>query len=214
MNFDEIDKELIESVVNVYDTISKVYNAEFFEYDVNSPFIDEFLKGISNQGKILDAGCASGRDVLYMGNKGYDVIGIDLSDNFLDLAKKQVPNGKFFKMNACQLEFSNQEFDGILDAYVFMHFSKSLKEIALAEYGRVLKRGGKLLLLSSVTNGENYLDEPLLPGTKIYHCYYSDEEMKDLFVNSSFELDSIIYGNMSSAGELSAGIQAVYATKK
>lgn len=69
---------------------------EFFSQTINvdmqnvyQPFLEYLPKPhLSNQQKILDFGCGSGRDSVFFANKGFEVVAIDGSKSLIDLAKQ------------------------------------------------------------------------------------------------------------------------------
>lgn len=57
--------------------------------NVYQPFLEYLPKPhLSNQQKILDVGCGSGRDSVFFANQGFEVVAIDGSQNVIDLAKQ------------------------------------------------------------------------------------------------------------------------------
>ncbi|PLZ86754.1 SAM-dependent methyltransferase [Fischerella muscicola CCMEE 5323] len=64
----------------------------------SAPGLLEILhqKGI-NKGLVVDLGCGSGIWAKALTQAGYDVLGIDISDAFIDLARKKAPKANFQK---------------------------------------------------------------------------------------------------------------------
>lgn len=69
---------------------------EFFSQTINvdmqnvyQPFLEYLPKPhLSNQQKILDVGCGSGRDSVFFANKGFEVVAIDGSKSLIELAQQ------------------------------------------------------------------------------------------------------------------------------
>jgi 2-polyprenyl-3-methyl-5-hydroxy-6-metoxy-1,4-benzoquinol methylase len=69
---------------------------EFFSQTINvdmqnvyHPFLEYLPKThLSNQQKILDVGCGSGRDSVFFANKGFEVVAIDGSKSLIELAQQ------------------------------------------------------------------------------------------------------------------------------
>lgn len=103
--------------------------------------------GFESCGCVLDAGCGAGQWGLALVRTGNSVVGVDLSDARLGIAKsihKSVGNsGMFLKSNVESLPFKDAVFDGIFCYGVFM-FTNMPR--ALLEYRRVLRPGGKIYL--------------------------------------------------------------------
>jgi SAM-dependent methyltransferase len=62
------------------------------------------------KGRVLDIGVGAGRVALYLQSRGSDVVGIDISDNMLEICRERgVKNLR--KMSACDLKFKKDSFD-------------------------------------------------------------------------------------------------------
>lgn len=93
----------------------------------------------------LDVGCGIGveADVL---SKYSKVIGIDISDEVLDIARKRYPNIEFRKEDVCSMSFEDSKFDFIISMSVIEHVLDT--EAMFREFNRVLKMGGIIVLTS------------------------------------------------------------------
>lgn len=84
-----------------------------------SSLYDHFLPFISKGGKILDAGCGSGRDSKYFLNQGYVVAAFDGSENMAKLASQltglSVQHKNFLDIN------DEEEFNGIWSSASLLH---------------------------------------------------------------------------------------------
>ena len=77
----------------MYDLIAPIYdkiNGEL-DYDAWADFIEENIRRYNPDMKtelVLDLGCGTGRMTLELGRRGYDMTGVDLSPEMLDLARE------------------------------------------------------------------------------------------------------------------------------
>lgn len=76
------------------------------------------LSGVGKGARVLDVGCGPGRHALELASRGYDVVGVDISATFVDLARSSaaergLTNVSFLVADARALEFS-AEFDLVL----------------------------------------------------------------------------------------------------
>lgn len=105
--------------------------------------------GVSEEGKILEVGCAQGiRTRLIAENfPRAEVVGLDRSEELLEQARAQSQNHEtiaYVHADLYDLPFANETFDFIYARLVFMHLKSPLE--ALDELKRVLKPGGKILI--------------------------------------------------------------------
>src|SRR5688572_19459763 len=65
---------------------------------------------------ILDVGCEQGQHAIYLNDLGYDIIGVDLSENNIKHAKKFEKQGLRFDVhNMCKPY--NREFDAVFNLF-------------------------------------------------------------------------------------------------
>lgn len=109
--------------------------------DGPSKSVQEFIRYLKEGDKILDLGCGSGRDSIFLAKQGYDVWGIDISKEAIKKAKEnfQAKNLHFLVANAENLPFEDEFFDAIYSRWVlqFVPLKKAASEIF-----RVLKNNG------------------------------------------------------------------------
>lgn len=65
----------------------KTYHEKTFEIDP-SDFLEPLAERLSAGNIVLDVGCGSGRDLLWMKKKGFDVIGFDRSPGLVKFARE------------------------------------------------------------------------------------------------------------------------------
>lgn len=103
--------------------------------------------------KLLDIGCGRGRWLMFFHDKHHaDVTGIDLSSIAVQACKKKGFNA--FEGSIVEMPFENNNFDFINSTTVLLHLPYNVKGQAIAEISRVLKPGGKAILI------ENTWDDP------------------------------------------------------
>lgn len=106
----------------------------------------EYLKNKGQAKRVLDVGCGTA-DILFYIPKDIEYVGVELSAYALNFAKRQWRgrrNTFFINADACSLPFKDNEFDLVISIYVLEHLRFPKK--ALAEWLRVLKTGGRLII--------------------------------------------------------------------
>lgn len=115
---------------------------------------------------MLDVGCGTGTLALIVkqrvGETG-DVSGIDPSSQMIARASHKAKRAKLsvnFQVEGIeQLTFPDQSFDIVLSTLMMHHLPDTLKQQGLAEIVRVLKPGGRLLILDMKDHAGSIRDQ-------------------------------------------------------
>ncbi len=109
--------------------------------------------------KVLDVGCGNGRHVVFFAEQAFNVSGIDISKEAIDVANAWL-NKKGLTADlragvAENLPFKNEEFDVVISDGVLDHIPMKNAKEAVNEMKRVLKQEGYLFLkLRATTDSE------------------------------------------------------------
>ena len=107
---------------------------------------------------ILDIGCGLATDLSRFAKGGANTTGIDISGQAIQLAEQNFAQrglvGKFNQMNGELLDFADNQFDFIY-CHTVLHFTPNPQKM-VAEIQRVLKPGGKALLMTINRNSWLY----------------------------------------------------------
>ncbi len=106
--------------------------------DEATPYI---LRHLPKSGKIVDAGCGLGRFVKYLSDKGYDIEGIEYSEETVRNIKGIAPELNIIQGDVLDMPYRTESIDGIVSLGVIEHFISGCDE-PLKEMYRVLKYGG------------------------------------------------------------------------
>jgi len=131
----------LDKTVEYYNTKAQ----EFYESTVNVDMSEHyrvFLSLLPQGGRILDAGCGSGRDSLYFINLGFQVTAIDASPVLAELSSKLI--GQPVAVLRFQDMDFEKEFDGIWACASLLHVPRSEMHDVLSRLTRALKPNGVL----------------------------------------------------------------------
>ena len=127
--------------MNYYDLNAQ----EFFDNTINADMDQHYAKFLSKipiNGKILDAGCGSGRDALNFKKLGFTVVAIDGSKEMCKLASNHIGE-EVLHMQFQDINFNNY-FDGIWASASLLHVPSDEIEIVLSHLKKSLKENGIL----------------------------------------------------------------------
>ncbi len=138
--------------------------------------------------KAIDIGCGEGFYSIYLASKGFDVLGIDLSERAIQYAKENADRYemtiRFVAMDLNNLEQLNENIDFILEWSVMHHIMPPERQKYVEDVAQLLNERGKYLSAcfsehspEVAGGGEKYKISPV--GTKLY--YSSQSELRELF---------------------------------
>ncbi|NHJ84541.1 MAG: class I SAM-dependent methyltransferase, partial [Asgard group archaeon] len=143
-----------------YNKVASKYLAMRNEQLEEMSFLPEFSSLIPTDGRVLDAGCGGGLPFTKYLSDSFEVIGVDISETQIELAKKNVPKGQFYLKDMTQLDFPNDYFDGILAYYSIIHIPREEHEDLFKNLFRMLKPNGVALFsLHSSDDPESYEED-------------------------------------------------------
>jgi SAM-dependent methyltransferase len=102
-------------MTKLYSTLAGIYHEMYqhvFDYDKEYSFYDSILKSI-NCRSILEVGCGSGMLARRFLKNGYKYLGVDLSNEMLNIARDEINVDAFIQSDMRNLSF-DQKFDSIL----------------------------------------------------------------------------------------------------
>lgn len=186
----ETASELTRTAYNIAaDKYHLQFKDELLEKEYDRNLLDEFTSNLNQDSIILDAGCGpSGHTGRYLFDKGYKITGIDISDKCIEIAKNYNPGIEFIRMDISNLHFGEDSFDGIISFYSIIHTPKKYIEMIFNEFYRVLKPDGKLLVSVKAGDEERCIDNFLETDAAIYFSLFNEDEIKNYFEQSGFNL--------------------------
>lgn len=170
--------------------------------DIQSPVRELLLSYLPIKGRILEAGCGLGKWVIYLKQRGYDIIGID--NNKLAVAKLKTFD-ESLSVELCDvldIHYPNNYFDACISMGVIEHF-ESGPTLALKEAWRVLKPNGLIFVSVPTVNYirrfvRRFVWSLLRTGINtlrkkgIYYHFseyrYSKSELEEFLRQSNFEI--------------------------
>lgn len=107
---------------------------------------DQFLSFLPPHATILDVGCGAGVKSRYLTKKGFKVIGVDFSENMIEIAKRESPNIQFDVVDVYEIDKYPHTFDGIFAQAVLLHIPKNKIREVLAKLKEKINPEGLLYI--------------------------------------------------------------------
>lgn len=196
-------RDKIDETIDTYNNIVEEYIDYFNSKDLHGKVqfqkeIDVLVENLENGSKILDVGAAIGDYPKYLTescNKNFEVIGVDSSENMINVAMKKAPQANFQVMDMRSLDFSDNSFNAIICLATLIHVDDDTAIKILEKFDSMLKDNGLIIInvMEHISgNKEIYEKEPFNPKYNTYFNRYTKTFFTDWFKGKDYEIIDII----------------------
>lgn len=130
---------------------SNIYDALFFL------FLHSIRKRVAleislyNPHNIIDMCCGTGNQIKYLKNlPNVNIVGIDISDNMLAVARKKNRGNRCQKQDASNTNFANESFDVAILNFIFHETKPEIAQKISCEAKRIVKNSGRIIITDYV----------------------------------------------------------------
>jgi SAM-dependent methyltransferase len=191
------DSELrdhLRHVTRYWDDTADKYLGLFRDELLGKPYdravLDRFAAALGRRARVCDAGCGPcGHVAAYLARHELLVFGIDISPRCVALARHEQPSVPFDVMDMGALSLEDGSLDGIVGYYALHNQPKSTLPSVVREFRRVLRAGGRLLIVAKEGSGEGWIDDPLGSGTKVFWAAFTGDELVALAASNGFSVE-------------------------
>jgi SAM-dependent methyltransferase len=152
----------LAETIETYDRVADEYRERHEDREPIADQVDRFCGAVDGS-VILDVGCGPGWESASFAERGYDVLGVDVTPRLLEIAVEEAPEADFVRMDMRDLGVADGAVDGIWACASFLHVPRSDAPDTLAEFRRVLRDGAVLWLSvkggSGARPGDTYEDD-------------------------------------------------------
>lgn len=180
----EINKQIIEGGWDGFYKNEKIEEIPWIDKELDFDLEEELNNMQLNKGVFLDLGTGTGTQAIQLAQRGFDVIGSDISETIINKNKinyeNKYTNIKFIVDNILYSNLEDNYFDFIFDRGCFHIFTKEDRSKYYKEVKRILKEKG-ILFLKCLSSEESVINV----ANK-----FSPKEIHDIF-GSDFEIQKI-----------------------
>lgn len=192
MPADSESRDWYRDVIASYDTVAEEYATHYFDELSRKPFDCQLLTKFSQltpEGRICDLGCGPGHLARFLSELGLDVLGVDVSQAMIQVARRLNPGLVFEQGDMLRLQFPDASFAGIAAFYSLIHIERLRLRQVLEELFRVLAPGGRLLSSFHVGEGEVHPEEFLGQNVSFHASFFGIEEMTENLTEAGFLIE-------------------------
>jgi cyclopropane fatty-acyl-phospholipid synthase-like methyltransferase len=156
-----------------YHTCCRQYHEKTFHVDPES-FLMPLVKKLKPGARILDIGCGSGRDLLWMKQRGFRVIGFERSPGLADLAREN-SGCDIIKGDFDSYDFSQFQVDALILIGALVHVPHEKLSDMLCKVLKAVRPDGHLLVTLKQGKGKKES-----PDGRIFYLW-QDAELRRIF---------------------------------
>jgi len=177
-----LDEEYYHYTKKCFKRWAPIYNfTDLFISKVRSKVVD-FIN-VKNSSKILDIATGTGKQAFAFAKKGYNVIGIDLSEDMLKIADKKNKYGnlRFEVADAAELPFKAEYFDVTCISFALHDMPLLIRKKVITEMVRVTKARGTIVVVDYALPKNKISRWLVYHFVRLYESkYYSDFVKSDI----------------------------------
>lgn len=127
-----------------YDLTAHMYDQRYEE--IQRKKYQVLAKNLQHANRALDVGCGTGMFLSLLSQKTKFIVGIDMSAEMLQIAKKRMTGAALVQADADHLPFVGESFDVIVSVTLLQNMPNPA--LTVREFARVLRPGGIAMMTS------------------------------------------------------------------
>lgn len=170
--------EYKEETRKVYDQDSEYFDQKFGEYvsDFINDELEDMCSMLPKEAKILDLGSGTGNQALFLKNKGFDVLCLDISEKMIQ--KCEDKGLKTLQADFEKTSFPKSSFDVVWAYTSLLHTPKENMPNLINKISSFIKKDGLFILSLKEGTGESFVD--FKNGGRRWFSLYKNEEIINL----------------------------------
>jgi len=176
-----------------FDTWNKVallYQEKFMNLPLYNQSYDIICDTLTNKNaSILEIGCGPGNITKYLLSKRPDfkIMGIDVAENMIELAKKNNPTANFKIMDCRKVNELNQKYDGIVCGFCLPYLSPSDCSKLISDCQKLMNNKGLIYLSFVGGDADKSGFQNGSSGNRAYFYYHNATELAAELKRNTFE---------------------------
>lgn len=174
---------------NTWNNIASVYQDKFMDLDLYNETYDYICNAVTIQkAKLLEIGCGPGNITKYLLTQrpDFDIFGIDIAPNMIELARRNNPTANFDVLDCREISSLDKKFDAIIGGFCLPYLSQK-EGYELIENSYDLLNDNGIFYLSFVEGDPVQSDYKVGSGGRVYFYFHNLEDLKSKLIQANFE---------------------------
>ncbi|GEM_PF-206240 len=205
LNRGQMDKN--KETFDTWNKIASVYQNKFMDMDLYNDTYDYICASLDKpKAKLLEIGCGPGNITKYLLSQrpDFDIFGIDIAPNMIELARRNNPTAHFAVMDSRSIHTLDTKYDSIIGGFCLPYLSHAESNKLIADAYHLLHDNG-LLYLSFVEGSPEQSDFKTGAAGRVYFNYHDLNDLKTQLIKTNFDdikIFSVTYKTSETAFEL------------
>jgi SAM-dependent methyltransferase len=140
---------------------------------------DDFARLLPPSALVADLGCGSGEDAAWFSDRGFSVLGVDLSTSMARLTCARLGSSRVAVGDLRALPVRDSSVDAVWSAAALLHVPHAGTGLVLAGVRRILRPGGAVGLVTALGEGTREEPVPYAPGESRWFVYRDPAALAD-----------------------------------
>ena len=174
---------------DTWNKVASLYQEKFMDLDLYNDTYDFICDSIKkDKANILEIGCGPGNITKYLLSErpDFDIFGIDIAANMIELAKRNNPKARFAIMDCRDIGDLTTKYDGIISGFCLPYLSEKDSSKLIANSKSLLNENGLIYL--SFVEGDPVKSGFIKgsSGDRSYFYYHNLDILKTQLIDNSF----------------------------
>jgi 2-polyprenyl-3-methyl-5-hydroxy-6-metoxy-1,4-benzoquinol methylase len=173
---------------DTWNKVASVYQEKFMNLDLYNETYDFICNSIDKrEAKLLEIGCGPGNITKYILSKrpDFNIFGIDIAPNMIELARVNNPSASFEVMDARQISNLGSKYDAVISGFCLPYLSQAESTEFIFNAYRLLNENG-LIYISFVEGNPNKSDFQVGSGGRVFFNFHNLDNLIEQLITTDF----------------------------
>jgi 2-polyprenyl-3-methyl-5-hydroxy-6-metoxy-1,4-benzoquinol methylase len=179
-----------QETFETWNKVASLYEEKFMDLDLYNVSYDFIINSVEKvNAKILEIGCGPGNITKYLLSKrpDFDIFGIDIALNMIELARKNNPLASFEIMDSRNINEIKSKFDAIVCGFCIPYLSQTDIYKLIIDANQLLNNRGLIYLSFVEGNPINSGFQTASTGDRSYFYFHDLAEIKTKLIEARFD---------------------------
>lgn len=174
---------------DTWNNLASLYQDKFMDLALYNDTYDYICHSLTQpKAKLLDIGCGPGNITRYLLSQrpDFDIFGIDLAPNMIELARKNNPTARFAVMDVRHIHRLETKYDGIIAGFCLPYLSPAESHTLIEATYDLLNKDG-LIYLSFVEGDPDQSGFKTGSGGRVFFQYHPMDDLQAHLIRTGFD---------------------------